>query len=273
MKTFSDEVRELGRLVRESAANDLRRLGLARIAIAAVFLLAIGLWCELARADGPPGEPELPPGYRWWSVEDAEAMPQTPLSTEEAERLGRRPLDDSDPEMRGLAQRFFDQGPCNRGPGGRCPEAAQPLIDGGERMARYLILQYERSLKEGYQDVATIMTAIGATASRAGTDYVVGRIENPRDDGEADHALRALRECRSSDAVDMALRLLDRTPRDDWRSRVQAVRAVEINLREGKLERPDAVERLREISVRADASQVERKVAGRALRAIESGAE
>jgi len=270
MKTFNDEVVELMRLVRETAANDLRRLGLARIAIGIGFLLAIGLWCELARADGPAREGEdLPPGYRWWTAEDAA---QAPLSAE-GERSGRRPLDDSDPEMRDLAQRFFGQGACNRGPGGRCPEAAQPLVDGGDRMARYLIRQYEQSLAEGYPDTATLMTAIGGTASTTGTSYVVEKVERPRDETEADFALSALQECRSGRAVDAALRLLERVPRDDWRNRVQAVRAIEINIRDGKLERPDAVERLREISARPDASPVERTVAGRALRAIESGAE
>ena len=273
MTTFSDELRELWRLVRESAATDFTRLGLARIGIGAALLLAVGLCCEFARADGPAREEEdLPPGFRWWTAEDAQGAAQAPLSAE-GERSGRRPLDDSDPEMRDLAQRFFGQGACNRGPGGRCPEAAQPLVDGGDRMARYLIRQYEQSLAEGYPDTATLMTAIGGTASPIGTSYVVERVERPRDETEADFALSALQECRSGRAVDAALRLLDRAPRDDWRSRVQAVRAVEINLREGKLERPDALERLREISGRQDGSPVERKVADRALRAIESGAE
>jgi hypothetical protein len=54
-----------------------------------------------------------------------------------------RPYDDSDPEMRSLIDAFFDLTPCGPPGGGICAEAQEMLRGRGDRLATYLIRQYE----------------------------------------------------------------------------------------------------------------------------------
>jgi len=210
-------------------------------------------------------ERETPrPGYRFWTPEDIPAGAEV-----SNQKMGRRPLDDSDPEMRYLAQAYFDQGGCGRGPGLRCPEANAPLRVEGDRMAAYLERQYEQSLVEGYADTATIVSAIAGTGSDRGIAYIAGLLENPRDDRERGLAVSALQEAASSGAVDVALRVLDRTPATDEAVRATAILAVQINIEEGKLKRPDAVARLRTIEARSSSSDLEHSAARRALQKLD----
>jgi hypothetical protein len=258
----------------EQAEHALRRIW--RIVGIGVSLILLAIIYQAAEvfADEAPEAPELRieelileretprEGYRFWTPEDI------PVGAEISnQKMGRRPLDDSDPEMRDLAETFFGQGSCNRGPGLRCPEAKAPLQAGGDRLASYLIRQYDESLLEGYPDTATILTAIAGTESKTGSLYIESLVDAPRDDRERDFALSALRECASERCVDAALRVLDRTSALEPATRAAAIRAIAINVDEGKLDRPDAVAALRSLA-EADAPGLDRMAAQRALRAL-----
>ncbi len=92
-----------------------------------------------------------------------------------AEGFGQylRPLDDSDPEMKQLTEAFFDLTPCGGAPHGICDEAAQLLVSGSDRLARYLIQQIERNEAEGFPNRGTYLHLLGHTQSEVAFAYLV----------------------------------------------------------------------------------------------------
>jgi hypothetical protein len=258
--------------------SDEQKTGrLAVLVLAFVFLALAVILTRGANGeeDQVPTAPELleqmiydqqnpAPGKRFWT--DVDETGHLVSTTPDA-KAGRIPFDDSDPMMQQYAEQFFAQR-CNRGPGLRCPEAKAPLQAGGAQLARYLIDHYQRSKLEGYRDTATLLTAIAGTETPTGTTFVIGLVDNPGDRQEFEFALAALRECRSSVAVDRAMSVLDHTPESDSLARTLAIQAIEVNVDEAQLSRGDVVDRLRAIAVRERVNDFERGAAIRALRTL-----
>lgn len=261
----------------ERAEREAKRALLIVLAGAALIVGLILYQAVEAFAEeelGPPGKPILIPnqeppadGYRIWTREDAGQFQHA----QEIRFPLRRPLDDSDPEMRAIVEAYLEQPPCHRQPGERCPrwrEMQRPLKQGGDRLAEYLKRQYEASLEEGYMDTQTLLSMIARTHSGTGDAYIGQLVEEPRDRKELRFSLSALKECGSNRAVDRALDVLSRTPESDPMTRALAIRAVHWNLEAEKLDRPDALRELRSIAARGNASAAERGAATRALRAL-----
>lgn len=149
-----------------------------------------------------------------------------------------RPLDNSDPEMKRLAEQYFGRGPCNSGPGVRCPEAGLPLEAGGDRMAAYLIRQYEESFHGG-NNTQTLLSGVARTRSDTGVAYVLDRTRSPRDKRELDEALYAIARVGDGRSADAALAVLRTT--DDPQIEAVALMALGENLvRMKAADRPQA---------------------------------
>lgn len=163
-----------------------------------------------------------------------------------------RPLDASDPEMKELAEQYFARGPCNAGPGVRCPDAGLPLEAGGDRMAEYLIRHYEASYRGG-NNTQSYLSGVARTRSKTGTQFVIERIRGPRDPREMDEALYAIARVGDAQSVDAALDVLLNT--QDSKIEGVALMAVGENLLRMKAEdRPAAaIDALRRYA-RGDAS-------------------
>lgn len=104
--------------------------------------------------------------------------------------LTTRPLDDSDPEMKKLADQYYGQGPCGRGPGRSCPDAGLPMEAGGDRMVDYLAPQYEEAFRGGHA-TQPYLNGIARTRSKAARQFILARIGSPRDTREHKEALYA----------------------------------------------------------------------------------
>lgn len=188
----------------------------------------------------------------------------------------RRPWDDSDPEMRIVVEKYLGKSRCVRQPGERCPnwkERRADLVKEGDRLAEYLIRQYEASVAEGFFDTQTMLTMIARTESDMATQYLIGLAERPRSDKELRFSLSALKECRSDKAIVAALRMLSsQKPKLDGPTRALAVRAVHWNLVDGEAHQPEvrrkAMEMLRASANRTDEAGAERSEARRALQAL-----
>jgi hypothetical protein len=96
-------------------------------------------------------------------------------------------------------------------PGQACQAAADLLQIGGDRLARYLIRQFEASLTDGYPNRLTYLSLIAETRSEVGFEYVLDRVRRKDDLPLEDwrYAARALSYTGRDAAVDEALQLLD----------------------------------------------------------------
>jgi hypothetical protein len=82
---------------------------------------------------------------------------------------------------------------------------------GGDRLARYLIAQFEKSIELGYPDRLTYLSYIAKTKSRTGFDYVKDRVENRSVLSVEDqrYAVRALSHTGQDEAIDIAIDLIN----------------------------------------------------------------
>lgn len=121
-----------------------------------------------------------------------------------------RPFDDSDPEMQALMNEVYENGGCAR-PGEPCEAAAKLLRGGGDRLARYLIVQFTESLAAGYPNRLTYLSLIAYTNSNEGFRFVASRVRAGPDLDLADYqnAARALAHTGHRDAIPEAVRLLE----------------------------------------------------------------
>jgi hypothetical protein len=153
--------------------------------------------------------PRIQPSSEWsWRLfQLAEASQPGPYRP--GSGVYARPFDDSDPEMKALMAQVYAQGGCAQ-PGERCKPASDLLVMGGDRLASYLITQFERSLKDGYPDHLTYLSYIAKTESETGFEYVLDRVRRKGELSVDDwrYAARALSHTGQDGAVDEALRLL-----------------------------------------------------------------
>lgn len=123
-----------------------------------------------------------------------------------------RPFDNSDPEMRALVAEVYARGGCAT-QDGPCEAAAEVLRSGGNRVAAYLITQYERSVHDGYPNTVTYLTLIAHTHSDVGFEYVRNLVEESEGSRQARrHAMRALSRTGHPEATDIALRVIQTDP-------------------------------------------------------------
>ena len=120
-----------------------------------------------------------------------------------------RPLDDSDPEMQQLMKQVYAVGGCAQ-PGRPCQPAVDLVRGGGDRLAAYLITQYERTLEDGYSNWVTYLTLVGETQSDTGFEFISQRLERQPDLSieERRALITALSHTAHEEAIDIALGIL-----------------------------------------------------------------
>ena len=138
--------------------------------------------------------------------------------------------DDADPEMKTLLDTFFDLVPCPSPEGapmtnsGLCPRALALLSGGSDRLATYLIRQYESAIEPvppisrwtylrllGHTESETAVLYLSALAQREADAYAA----NPADDSALRFALEGLGRTRDLRAIPVAFAVLDRFPDED----------------------------------------------------------
>lgn len=159
-----------------------------------------------------------------------------------------RPFDAADPEMQALMARAYAVGGCAR-PEQTCEPAARLFREGGDRLARYLIGQYERSLRDGYPSSRTYLNYIAYTQSETGLDYILNRVQETRSRTleEYHEAVAALSKTGRWGAVDEAVRILDADEPPSIREQaVNTLWRVSIAQNELRPEILDRIERYRD---------------------------
>jgi hypothetical protein len=146
-----------------------------------------------------------------------------------------RPLDDSDPEMKALLGTFFAETPCGNSATGLCEQAIAPLRGGADRLASYLITQYERNEAEGYPNHGTYLRLLGHTESMSACSYLTTLVRSRADASAADQsvlahqhlvfAIEGLGNTRQIEAIDPALEMIDRF--QDEEVQIRAVNALD----------------------------------------------
>lgn len=117
----------------------------------------------------------------------------------------RCPLNDSDPEMKALLESLMGRGPCGSPSG--CPERRVGYEQGGERLARYIIAQYERCVSEGYY-ATELLSRIAFTSTDLGFQFLRSQVEaGPESVGMREYrfSLQALARVRDPRAIDVAV--------------------------------------------------------------------
>jgi hypothetical protein len=162
-----------------------------------------------------------------------------------------RPLDGSDPEMK----RYFSSIP-----GGDCgnelqlnryhrrESAHRKFVEGGDRLALYLIRQYQASVAEGYVDSARFLNYAAHTTSETAFSFITRLLEEARqrrDRVNLLNALRALRWTEQPAAIDIALAIL--ATEEDSVVRTDAIEVVRRTVDFTEAHRPDAIEMLHAI--------------------------
>jgi hypothetical protein len=212
------------------------------------------------RASGPRRDPPARVEVDTsWAARSYQAVAGDAPPYEEAPRRSLRPFDDSDPAMQALMGEVYARGGCAR-PGQRCEPAHRVLVRGGDRLARYLIDQFERSISAGYPDRLTYLEYTASTESETGFQYIRHRVrrgpELGRDDYE--YAARALSKTGHDGAIDEAFRLLEEET--DEMVLFYAINTLwKVPLERGEL-RDDALARLLELK---DAGHARVRVAAR----------
>lgn len=160
----------------------------------------------------------------------------------------QRPFDASDLEMQQLMRTLHTGTGCGKGTGQRCSEREARFAGGGDRLARYLIEQFEASLREGYPDRLTYLSYVAYTHSEAGFQYLTDRVRNRSDlsADDAETAIHALGKTADARAIDEILRVL-RDEVDDPRERSAAIRALVWTMERTGSRRDDAVRALRDL--------------------------
>lgn len=121
-----------------------------------------------------------------------------------------RPFDDSDPDMQALMGQVYAQGGCAQ-PGRPCEPAHNLMRLGGNRLADYLIRQFELGLEQGYPDRLTYLSYIAYTESDSGFRYIRDRVRNREELSLDDqrYAARALSYTAEPKAIPIAFELLE----------------------------------------------------------------
>ena len=171
-----------------------------------------------------------------------------------SEKSGVREPDDTDPEMRDLYKAIMSKGPCATAPEQPCLDALAGFQSGGDRLATYLIAQFEASAADERRGSHALLKRIAYTTgpdSSLGCEYLVARVDADPDEGHAYElrdefylgAVNALRYCKSRplEVMRAAMDAYNRWP--DSRVREGAYHAIRRNgLERGGVERDEALE-------------------------------
>lgn len=228
----------------------------------ALWVFAVTFALVVGYVMGARGEPER--------IFTGAVHPATDQEGPPAKRVTPRPLDDSDPEMQMLAHLHFGGGGCNR-EGKVCWEKLGPLRGGGDRLALYLIRQYEETVREGALGERRLLTAVGGTGSREGLRYLRSLIDNPPSPKAHRDAILGLRYHGSHEALALAFREYDRAQGADSQDRLcraAALAAVRRNLQLFPTIPPGAERRLQDIADRPSSTGQNRGAAQAILREI-----
>jgi len=162
-----------------------------------------------------------------------------------------RPLDDSDPEMK----EYFSSIP-----GGDCGNELQfnryhrreyahrKFVEGGDRLALYLIRQYQASVDEDYVDSARFLNYAAYTTSETAFSFITRLLKEAqqrRDRVTALDALGALSRTEQPGAIDIALEIL--ATEGDSATTAYAIQVVRRTIDLTEAHRPDAIDMLHAI--------------------------
>lgn len=166
---------------------------------------------------------------------------------------GGHRADDSDPEMQSLWKRIITPNQvCNQSPLILCDSRRKMLEEGGERLAAYMIGQYNSSVNKGCPD-STYLELLGATGNR-GTQYLLEKAGRP---GEPRAWLQGLLFANDLQAIDRAVEVLRQDEMAEFH--VLAVSVMLVNMRSTGVVRPSdlgVLQRLeRDSNVRGQASR------------------
>ncbi len=111
--------------------------------------------------------------------------------------------------MQQLMKQVYAVGGCAQ-PGRPCQPAVDLVRGGGDRLAAYLITQYERTLEDGYSNWVTYLTLVGETQSDTGFEFISQRLERQPDLSieERRALITALSHTAHEEAIDIALGIL-----------------------------------------------------------------
>jgi hypothetical protein len=147
------------------------------LCLSIVFALGGSAKLALSQPDVESGEPT--------SSEIQAVLTASGLPADSDAGFGKylRPLDDSDREMRQLVETFFEVTPCGNREresdlrDGICPEALGLLAGGGNRLAGYLIRQFEENEREGFPNRGTYLRLVAYTESDVATRYLLRLVD------------------------------------------------------------------------------------------------
>jgi hypothetical protein len=175
-----------------------------------------------------------------------------------------QPLDDSDPEMKALIQRYYQIVPCrDEYTQVYCDEALAVLRSGADRLARYLIRHIEENDRGAYLNQGTYVLLLGRTESPVAYDYLRRRMLDAASQveqrGRADEAydrlqfaFQGLGYTPELPVIDDAVQMMARFP-DDTEITNLAVNALD-RVQAGHGPQPRAEQALRAVQARlADA--------------------
>lgn len=180
-----------------------------------------------------------------------------------------RPMDDSDPEMK----EYFSSIP-----GGDCGNELQfnryhrreyahrKFVAGGDRLALYLIRQYQASVDEGYVDSAQFLHYAAYTTSKTAFSFITQLLEEAqqrRDRVTLLDALGALGRTEQPEAIDIALEIL--ATEGDSATTAHAIQVVRRTVDLTEAHRPDAIDMLHAIEWDESELRSNRKAAWAAL--------
>lgn len=176
-----------------SNRTDLSRYGIG-LRLIGVLVLAFLASATSARSESP----EASSGRSPWAAKVEGA----------SDGKGVRPPDDSDPEMQRLWVEILRSPNC-RDYSMRCEPRQRLFRFGGDRLAGYLIRQFEESLAGGYPGAGHYLLYVATTGSERGIRYVLDEFENPKRENGRSAALAGLLDAGDPRAIDLAVRLLN----------------------------------------------------------------
>lgn len=142
------------------------------------------------------------------------------------EAAGLRPFDDSDVEMQSLMKSLQFGGGCARGPQDECPGARERLAGAGDRLARYLVEQFERSDPARFAGRDLYLEYMAFTQSDTAFDFLIARLKSRADlsDSEIGQTVRALGYMGDERVIDEVMPVFGEAETLDLRGHV--IRAV-----------------------------------------------
>lgn len=200
------------------------------------------------------------------SVSAQETRQSSALSGTATGQVMLRGLDDSDAEMKALLEEIRSSPTCEPGP--ICEPRKSLYRQGGDRLADYLIRQYEASVTEGYPGGA-YLAKVTLTGSMRGVRYVVNEYRNPRDSQARIAALHALAAAADPDAIDIAMGLLEQKGNIE-RIDLLSLSILRQNMEDTRVSRSDASGLLQRLESRDSPKPWLRQSAYRALNSLEA---